>query len=125
MAFRWRSDDGPLLLVFGSPHQLKNNNKTPSWTPLKKLSGSAHGLATETSENITCLLHICTESLDIILLRERITLALIKLRRLAGCTASFVIYACNKIRIVLLKSHKFAIDTNASVFIFLYESFML
>ena len=36
MAFRWRADDGPLLVVFGSslspsPHQLK---KCQSWTPI-------------------------------------------------------------------------------------------
>ena len=24
MAFRWRADDGPLLVVFGSPHLKKN-----------------------------------------------------------------------------------------------------
>ena len=37
MAFRWRADDGPILVVFGTTHKLKK-----SWTPSEKLSGSAH-----------------------------------------------------------------------------------
>ena len=42
MAFRWRADDGPLIMVVGSflPHQIKK--KYRSWTPLTKVSGSAH-----------------------------------------------------------------------------------
>ena len=41
MAFRWRADDGPLLTVFGSPHQLKKK-RWQSWTSSEKKSGSAH-----------------------------------------------------------------------------------
>ena len=37
MACRWRAVDGPLLVVFGSPHQLKLKKKS-----LKILFGSAH-----------------------------------------------------------------------------------
>ena len=40
MAFRWRADDGPLVEVFGSPHQL--NKVVKVGHPLKKRSGSAH-----------------------------------------------------------------------------------
>ena len=42
MAFRWRDDYGPLIVVFGSfiPHQAKKTNKVGP--PLTKLSGSAH-----------------------------------------------------------------------------------
>ena len=47
MAFRWRADDGPLLLVFGSPHQQKEikkqTKKLKVGPPLKNLSESAHG----------------------------------------------------------------------------------
>ena len=48
MAFRWRAIDGPLLVVFGSPHQLKLKKKKKKAEKkklkkkLKKLSGSAH-----------------------------------------------------------------------------------
>ena len=46
MAFRWRADDGPLLVVFGSPHLKKQQQKKKrcqSWNPSeKKTSGSAH-----------------------------------------------------------------------------------
>ena len=44
-ALRWRADDGPLLVVFGdtlSPHQLFKKKRCQSWTPLTKLSASAH-----------------------------------------------------------------------------------
>ena len=40
MAFRWRAGDGPLLVVFGSPHQLKNVIKIGP--RLNNFSGSAH-----------------------------------------------------------------------------------
>ena len=40
IAFRWWADDGPILLVFGSTHQIKTPVKVGP--PLKKLSGSAH-----------------------------------------------------------------------------------
>ena len=47
MAFRWRADDGPLLVAFRSPlHPIskKKNKKKPVSVgpPLTKLSGSAH-----------------------------------------------------------------------------------
>ena len=35
MPFRWRADDGPLLVVFGSPHQLKNVVKIDTPSPEK------------------------------------------------------------------------------------------
>ena len=38
MVFRWWADDGPFIVVFAS--QLKK--KCQCWTPLTKLSGSAH-----------------------------------------------------------------------------------
>ena len=41
MALRWRANDGPFIMVFGYSHQLKN--VAQNWTPLTKLSGSAHG----------------------------------------------------------------------------------
>ena len=41
MAFCWRADDGPLLVVFRSL-TTKSPKKTQSWTPSEKLSGSAH-----------------------------------------------------------------------------------
>ena len=48
MAFRLRADDGPLIVVLGSPspHQLKNKKKNVVIVgpPLTKLSGSVHGL---------------------------------------------------------------------------------
>ena len=39
--FRWRTNNGPLTVLFRSslPKSTKNSQK---WTPLKKLSGSAH-----------------------------------------------------------------------------------
>ena len=48
MAFRWRADDGPFKAVFGSsiPSPKKKKKKKKKryqiWTPLTKLSGSAH-----------------------------------------------------------------------------------
>ena len=47
MAFRWRANDGPLIVVFGSSHhQLKEKhtkkNNVKVRPPLTKLSGSAH-----------------------------------------------------------------------------------
>ena len=43
MAFHWRADDGPLIVVFGSSLPSSPNKKNQSWTPpLTKLSGSAH-----------------------------------------------------------------------------------
>ena len=50
MAFRWRADDGPLIVVFGSflPHQPKKKKKkkktyvVKDGPPLTQLSGSAH-----------------------------------------------------------------------------------
>ena len=41
MAFHWRADDGPLLVVLGSSLP-SSTKKRQSWTPLTKLSGSAH-----------------------------------------------------------------------------------
>ena len=40
MAFRWRADDDPIVVVFGSTHLIKNIKKVRP--PLQKLSGSAH-----------------------------------------------------------------------------------
>ena len=37
--FRWRADDGPILVIFGSTHLLKKKN----WTSSEK-TGSAHAL---------------------------------------------------------------------------------
>ena len=34
MAFRWQADDGPILVVFGSTHQLKKSCQ--SWIPSEK-----------------------------------------------------------------------------------------
>ena len=50
MAFRWRTDDGPLLVVFGSSllsstkkeKKKKKKKRCQSWTLLTKVSGSAH-----------------------------------------------------------------------------------
>ena len=42
IAFHWRADDGPLIVVFGSSHQLKEI-VVKAGPPLTKLSGSAHG----------------------------------------------------------------------------------
>ena len=42
LAIRWRADVGPHIVVFGSS-LLSTTKKNPqSWTPLAKLSGSAH-----------------------------------------------------------------------------------
>ena len=41
MVFRWRADNGPLIVAFGSPHQL-NKNIVKVRPPLTKLSGSVH-----------------------------------------------------------------------------------
>ena len=42
LAIRWRADVGQHIVVFGSS-LLSTTKKTPqSWTPLAKLSGSAH-----------------------------------------------------------------------------------
>ena len=44
MTFRWRADDGPLIVVFGFAHQLNYiKNVIEVGTPLTNLSGSAHG----------------------------------------------------------------------------------
>ena len=53
MSFRWRADDGPLIVYLDppSPYQLENNNKRKRKNvlkvgpPLTKLSGSAHNWA--------------------------------------------------------------------------------
>ena len=45
MALRWRANDGPLIVVFGSSLQQKNNkqkNVVNVGPPLTKLSGSAY-----------------------------------------------------------------------------------
>ena len=42
MAFRWRADDGPILVAFGSTIYL-NKNVVKVGPPLKKHSGSTHG----------------------------------------------------------------------------------
>ena len=42
MALHCRANDGQLLVVFGSPHQLKKNVMNLDRPPLKKLSGSAY-----------------------------------------------------------------------------------
>ena len=44
MAFRWRTDDGPLKVVFGSPLLINNKkeNVVKVGPPLTKHSGSAH-----------------------------------------------------------------------------------
>ena len=50
MAFLWLANDGQFIVVFGSslPSSTKN-----SWTPLTKLSGSAHGdTRTHTNQEI-------------------------------------------------------------------------
>ena len=38
LVFRWRANDGPLIMVFGSSDQLKNNNNKTgqSWAPSDK-----------------------------------------------------------------------------------------
>ena len=45
MAFRWRDDDGPLKVVFGStlPSITKKTKNVKVGPPLTKLPGSAHG----------------------------------------------------------------------------------
>ena len=43
MAFRLQADDGPLIVVFGSYHPSSSKKRCQCWTPLTKLSGSAHG----------------------------------------------------------------------------------
>ena len=46
MAFRWRADDGPLTVVFGSSHPSSTKKTTKKnvkvGPPLTKFSGSAH-----------------------------------------------------------------------------------
>ena len=42
IAFRWRADDGPIIVVFGSSFPSSTKNRCQRWTPLIKLSGSAH-----------------------------------------------------------------------------------
>ena len=43
LAFRWRADVGPHIVVFGPFLLSTTRKKKPqSWTPLAKLSGSAH-----------------------------------------------------------------------------------
>ena len=61
MTFRWRVDDGTLILVFESSlsSSTKKQNKTKkkrsqSWTPLRKLSGSAHDNGLDTHILKTC-----------------------------------------------------------------------
>ena len=41
VAFQWRADDGPLLVVFGSPHP-SSANKTSEFDPSDTSSGSVH-----------------------------------------------------------------------------------
>ena len=43
MALRWRVDDGPLLVLFGSSFLSSKKNVVRVGPPLAKLSGSAHG----------------------------------------------------------------------------------
>ena len=44
MGFRWQADDGPLLVVFGSPHLKNPKNVKVGPPPLKNHSGSAHAI---------------------------------------------------------------------------------
>ena len=46
MAFRWRADNGPLRVIFGSPlpSSTKNKNVVKYGPPLTQLCGSAHVL---------------------------------------------------------------------------------
>ena len=53
MAFRWRADDGPLIVVFGSSHPSSTNKKKKKnivkvGTILTKFSGSVHVLIDQT-----------------------------------------------------------------------------
>ena len=41
MAFRWRADNGPLKVLFGSSHFPKKTLSKMSWAPSDKVSGSA------------------------------------------------------------------------------------
>ena len=43
MAFWWRGDDVPLIVVFGSTLPLSTKKEVKVGPPLTKLSGSAHG----------------------------------------------------------------------------------
>ena len=55
MAFRWRADERPLIVLLGPPPliNLKKEKKKrcQKWTPLTKLSGSVHHF----KHNITVL----------------------------------------------------------------------
>ena len=42
VASRWRADDGPLIVIFGSSLIINYKSKKKVELPLKKLSGSAH-----------------------------------------------------------------------------------
>ena len=44
MAFRWRADHGPLMVVFGSSLPSSTKQCCQSWTPLTKLPGSANAV---------------------------------------------------------------------------------
>ena len=44
MVFRWRADDDPLIVVFGSSHPSSTKNNRQSWTPSDKIYGSVHVL---------------------------------------------------------------------------------
>ena len=44
---RWRAGDGPLIVLFGLSLPSSTKKSCQSWTPLTKLSGSAHELGHE------------------------------------------------------------------------------
>ena len=52
MAFRWKADDdGPIIVVFGSTHQLKKIH-CQSWNLSENLSGSAHEPSAQVNSDI-------------------------------------------------------------------------
>ena len=81
MAFRWRADDGPLSVLFGSSFPSSKKKLDPEFgTPLAKLSGSAHALHTEITFCLSFPTNPCVNLL-FQTLNEWIRTAFAKIRR--------------------------------------------
>ena len=52
MAFRWRADDGPLIVVLASTKKRQKKNVVKVGPPLTKLSGSAHEITQKKSRTL-------------------------------------------------------------------------
>ena len=87
-SFRWRADDGPFIVAFGSsiPSSTKKKEKKryQIWTPLTKLSGSAHVLCKAWSSILISLYSLKTKSSQCHFRRYRLDSEILSENNFAG-----------------------------------------